>query len=173
MSFNLPSKRIAIGLLGASVVLSGESAIAQDVPATCQPDGNITNQTVSQSGLTDPSLWWIQDQFIARDDQDKTRNKVVQCWKAYANFSNEPPRVDFVVNRQQWSLMDYIDRYAFLHEFGAAAQTYGYAIRVLDPQGDQMAAYYCPDQTGTGSTCDIWLNVKGGRSGFRGRSPAP
>ncbi len=52
-------------------------------------------------------------------------------------------RVDFVVNRQVWSLLDYLQRYGFIHEFGTVASSYGYNIRIFDSQANLLAAYTC------------------------------
>jgi len=104
------------------------------------PPSVVTATTISQYGLTIPSLWWVKDQFAA---QEKFAGKLLQNWLAYPDQKRQPGRVDFVVNRQLWSLIDYLQRYAFVHEFGSAARRYGYNIRVFDDRANFLAAYTC------------------------------
>ncbi len=104
------------------------------------PDGAISATTISATGLTLPSLWWIRDQYAA---QEESGERLIDNWIAYPSRSDRPGRVDFVVNRQFWSLFDYLQRYSFIHEFGTAASGYGYNIRVFDSRGNFLAAYTC------------------------------
>jgi len=99
----------------------------------------ITNLTINQSELTEPSLWWIRDQIAA---QDKYGRRLVGSWLA-CEGKNEPNRVDVIVNAQLWSLLDFFDRYEFIEKFGTATTGFGYNLRVFDPQGAMLAAYTC------------------------------
>ncbi len=99
--------------------------------------GIITSTTISQAGLTIPSLWWRRDQF-----GDK---KLVQNWLAFP----EMRRIDLLVNRQLWSQMDYLDRYSFVNHFGTTARYYGYELRVFDRQPKCLAIYNCSLQAAT------------------------
>jgi hypothetical protein len=81
----------------------------------------ITANTISQTGVTEPSLWWAKEQFAG---------KMVLNWLAYPDEG----RVDVIVNRQYWSILDYIGRYSFINKFGTTARDYGYNIRVFDDQ---------------------------------------
>lgn len=124
--------------LGLSVLLitTSGSGLAAEPSA-----GAVTTSTnVSTTGLTVPSLWWIQELYAASETYG---GKLVERWTAYAGTGNQPGRVDFVVNRQLWSLLDYLDRYAFLHEFGTAAREYGYNVRVLTDRDAELATYTC------------------------------
>lgn len=108
----------------------------------------ITRDTISQQGLTSPSLWWAAEQF---------GGKLLDNWLAYPAADGSGGRVDLVVNRQYWSLLNYLERYQFLNEFGLVAQDYQYNIRVFNPQGTFLAAYTCAGESGS-STCRICLD---------------
>ncbi|GAC1458824.1 MAG: hypothetical protein NVS2B14_02220 [Chamaesiphon sp.] len=110
----------------------------------------LTENTISQTQLTIPSLWWAKQQF---------GGKFVNNWLAYT----KERRVDLVVNRQLWSLLDYIDRYSFVNEFGSASRDFGYNIRVFNSQGTLLAAYTC-DFSPTQPDCEIWIEASGGDS---------
>jgi hypothetical protein len=108
----------------------------------------ITSETFSTTRLTLPSLWWVKDQFAHKEP---LAVKLLQNWRAYPGSSQQPGRIDLLVNRQFWSLLDYVERYTFLNEFGATAREYGYNIRVLDsnealrrePLAEPIASYIC------------------------------
>lgn len=104
------------------------------------PVGIVTSTTISPTELTIPSLWWIAEQ-IAQDPQ--YGNKFIQDWIAYAGDRRTPGRVDLVVNRQLWSLQDYMQRFTFISRFSAIARAYGYNIRVFDNQTNLVGAFTC------------------------------
>ena len=104
------------------------------------PAGVVTADTISQTHLTVPSLWWRQEQT---DSDAAYGSKLIVNWLAYPNNGNRPGRVDLVVNRQFWSLLDYLDRYAFIHAFGKAARDYGYNVRVFDGRATLLGASTC------------------------------
>ena len=101
----------------------------------------ITANTLSPTKLTLPSFWWAKEQFAG---------KMLSNWIAYPKES----RVDFVVNPQLWTLLDYIDRYSFINDFGSVARDYGYNIRVFNQRSALLAAYTCNFST-TPPTCQI------------------
>jgi hypothetical protein len=106
----------------------------------CRPGvPGITDVKIQQDQLTEPSLWWIRDQIVA---QNKYGNRLVDRWLACAG-EQEPNRVDLVVNAQAWSLLDFFDRYEFIQKFGTATTSFGYNLRVFDPQGELLAGYTC------------------------------
>jgi hypothetical protein len=106
----------------------------------CTPTtAGVTDTTIDQAELTQPSLWWIRDQIAA---QDKFGRRLVDGWLA-CQGTNEPDRVDVMVNAQIWSLLDFFDRYEFVRKFGRATSGYGYNLRVFDPQGELLAGYTC------------------------------
>lgn len=120
----------------------------------------VTAADVSQSGLTTPSLWWIDQQF---------GDRLLENWAAFPAENGLPPRVDLMVNEQVWSIYQPIERYAFVHHFGLSAQDFGYITRVYDRRNELLAAYLC-DYQATGATvqlqdnCDLILNWDGGTS---------
>ena len=62
--------------------------------------------------------------------------------------------VIIIVNRQLWSLLDYMERYQFVNRFGTVASEYGYNVRVCNRQGTALAVYSCK---GDGLSCRIDL----------------
>lgn len=96
--------------------------------------------TISTISLTVPSLWWVEEQHAA---QDPSETRLVENWLAYPLTTNEPGRVDVVVNRQLWSLLDYLERYEFINEFGNSAKDFGYNLRIFDNRAKLLGAYTC------------------------------
>ena len=157
---------VSLGLIGVGSCLAVNASaqtIETDAPATTgltlKPDlepldlealapGNtpafvVTANKISLTQLTVPSLWWLRDQLA---DQETYGNNLLENWLAYPN-SGRPGRVDLVVNRQLWSLLDYLDRYAFIHRFGKTARDYGYNVRVFDGQATFLGASTCDFST--------------------------
>jgi len=103
--------------------------------------GVVTSKTPSPIRLSTPSLWWIRDQLA---NLQQFGNKFIQEWIAYPLQSGQPGRVDLLVNRQQWSLLDYFQRYQFVSKFSAIARSFGYNTRVYDnPDRIPIAIYTC------------------------------
>ncbi len=119
-----------------------ELNLIQQENAPTRPDV-ITANTISQDGLTTPSLWWAKEQFAG---------KMLNNWIAYPTEK----RVDLVVNRQLWTLLDYMDCYRFVNEFGNVARDFGYNIRVFNQQRTLLAAYTCNFNSNL-LNCQIWL----------------
>lgn len=95
----------------------------------------VTEGTISQTGLTLPSLWWAEEQF---------GGQLLDYWVAHTGADDaEPRRVDLLVNQQVWVRYNYLDRYAFLSQFGAAASDFGYSTRLFNWRGDLLGAYIC------------------------------
>ena len=94
----------------------------------------VTANTISQTGLTTPSLWWAKQQF---------GGKLLSNWIAKPGTNDMPSRVDLLVNQQIWTSYNYIDRYAFLNQLGRVAQDFGYSTRVFNAQGELLGAYIC------------------------------
>lgn len=121
----------------------------------------VTSRSVSQSGLTVPSLWWVQEQF---------GGKLLSMWLAYPAMEGLPPRVDLVVNAQAWSLYNYVERYTFVNHFGVSSQDFGYNVRVFSRQGDLLAAYVCENQAIASTDvavvpdCRVFLDTRGAGS---------
>ncbi len=100
----------------------------------------VTATRISLTQLSIPSLWWLQEQIA---NEDTYGGNLLENWLAYPNSGDQPGRVDLVVNRQSWSLLDYLDRYAFIHTFGEAGRDYGYNVRVFDGQATLLGASTC------------------------------
>ncbi len=152
----------------------------------------VTSETIDQSDLTTPSLWWADEQF---------GGKLLETWVAYTGNGDTVRRIDLVVNQQIWSIYNYLERYQFLHQMGSVARSFGYSLRVFNPRQELLAAYLCnfpsgpneltqdglteasvlvasaSDQVIVGQTsreqaqasCDIHLDFAGA-AGLRGRS---
>lgn len=121
------------------------------------PTGTVTSRTPSPIQLSIPSLWWISDQLASLEQYG---NKFIQEWIAYPPQSGQPGKVDLLVNRQQWSLLDYLQRYEFVRKFSTIARGYGYNTRVYDnPDRNPVALYTC---NFTSLTCR--LNIPGASS---------
>lgn len=82
--------------------------------------------------ISQPSLFWIQDQLSDRYGSDR----LVGQWQAY-QIPNGPNYVDVIVNEPIWNLLNYFERYAFILKFGTAAEDYGYQLRVFH-SGDAL-----------------------------------
>lgn len=103
--------------------------------------GVVTSKTPSATRLSIPSLWWVSDQLA---DLQQFGNKFIQEWIAYPLRTDQPGRVDLLVNRQQWSLLDYFQRYQFVNQFSTIARSFGYNTRVYDnPDRPPIALYTC------------------------------
>ncbi len=160
VGLGIPSGAIAsIGLDRQTLILLGNpfnpALLESDVPL--EP-GVVSATTISQTGLTLPSLWWVDQQF---------GGQLLTTWFAFPADADIPPRVDLVVNAQVWSLFNYMERYGFVNHFGTAGAGYGYNTRVFDRQGALLAAYICPDSDVVASRamgrCRILLDGVGGR----------
>lgn len=100
----------------------------------CEQIATITANTICQQQLTIPSLWWANAQF---------GDKLLENWLTYPADGTAAARIDLVVNRQNWSLIDYLERYEFVNHFGTVARDYGYNVRVFNYQRELLATYTC------------------------------
>lgn len=126
-----------------------------DIPADELSPNVIRRDTISQTQLTDPSLWWGADRF---------GEKLLETWLAYP----QQKRIDLVVNAQFWGLLDYLERYEFINHMGAIARSSHYNLRVFDRQQPDLVlgAYTCIFQAEP-IICRVDLE-RNGSSGFRG-----
>lgn len=142
--------------------------LAQQLPSQHSPDlkalltgkvpfGTVTSRTPSAVRSSIPSLWWISEQLASLEQYG---NKFIQDWIAYPPQGGQPGKVDLLVNRQQWSLLDYLQRYEFVRKFSTIARGYGYNTRVYDsPDRTPVALYTCDFRS---LTCN--LNISGSSS---------
>lgn len=130
------SWRLVLGAIASSLL-----TIAT-LPAWAQPkfvrsraaSPTVTANQPSQRGLTVPSLWWAAEQF---------GDKLLVNWSTYPATQATPKRVEIVVRREVWRLLDYVQRYAFASHFGTVASDYGYNVQVVDREKNFLAAYTC------------------------------
>ena len=113
----------------------------------------VTANTISNTSLSVPSLWWAKEQF------NEVSGKLINNWIAYPNEK----RIDLVVNRQAWTLLDYIKRYGFITKFGAVARDKNYNIRIFNQQGERLATYTC-NYSQTPPACEIKILDPFGRT---------
>jgi hypothetical protein len=119
------------------------------------PTGDVTNfpaPPLSQTQKSVPSLWQAQKEF---------GGKLLDRW--FVDSSDT--WVVVIVNRQLWSLLDYMERYQFVNRFGTVANEYGYNLRVCNRQGNAVATYVCDRDR---LSCQIDLESLSNR-GFRGK----
>ena len=109
--------------------------------------GIITADTISQTEIATPSLWW------ARERIDPYRGRLITNWLAY----QQEKRIDLIVNRQLWSLLNYISRYNFVNQFGTVAREYQYNLRVFNQQQECLSTYTC-DYAISPPRCEIQLD---------------
>ncbi|PZO56705.1 MAG: hypothetical protein DCF15_08185 [Phormidesmis priestleyi] len=121
-----------------SLVLGG-GAIAKNLPTQLSDidrfplflpasQGQIvaSSSSLSLTEISQPSLVWIEDQLGSRYGSDR----LVQQWQAYQTDEGLQ-YVDVVVNESIWDLLSYFERYGFVLQFGTAAKSYGYNLRVF------------------------------------------
>ncbi|MUL36140.1 hypothetical protein [Gloeocapsopsis dulcis] len=116
----------------------------------------ITANTISQSDLTIPSLWWAREQFASQ---------LLDNWIAYPADGTNAGRIDLIVNRRLWNALDYLQRYEFVNRFGTVARDYGYNIRVFNYRQELLATYTC--EFTTTPQCQIGYLSTTASSGLR------
>ncbi|MCU0542815.1 MAG: hypothetical protein MUE44_11560 [Oscillatoriaceae cyanobacterium Prado104] len=147
-----------IAFFPIALVLSFAAIIHQQpaaIPQPACPSGDATNlpsPPLSQSEKSVPSLWLAQKLF---------GGKLLDRW--YVDPSDT--WVIIIVNRQLWSLLDYMERYQFVNRFGTVSSQYGYNMQVCNRQGTALAVYSCK---GDRSSCRIDLESLS-NPGLRGR----
>ena len=168
--FNSKSKIALLVLNLSAILLSPTVTIAAPEPSTnclpleqgtnpqpfpTRPSGSVvTATTISQTQLTRPSLWWADEQF---------GEKLLNNWCAYPNER----QIDLIVNRQIWSLLTYLQRYAFVNHFGTVARDFQYNLRVFNQQKTPLATYTC-NFSATPVSCDLKIDTPSIRSVGRG-----
>ena len=117
----------------------------------------VAANTVSQSDLTIPSLWWAQKQF---------GGALLTYWVAYSGTDGAPRRIDLLVDQQVWNGTSYIDRYAFITQMGETAKDFSYNLRVFTWRGDLLGAYVCDfspidstDSQAAPPQCNVFLGL--------------
>jgi hypothetical protein len=156
MGLGMGGGRGAIALDGQAQLLLTEPLEAEEITLLetgvppADPDW-VTADTISQTELTAPSLWWVRQQF---------GGKLLSNWIAKPETAEMPSRVDLLVNQQVWTTYDYLDRYAFLTRVGTVSKDFGYSTRVFNDRGELLAAYIC-DFERSDAACQIFLDPSG------------
>jgi len=133
--YSILTKSLFLFLIASSTCITallwGQSA-AYSQQQVC-PTGNIADlppPPLSQAEPSVPSLW-LADKLFG--------GKLLDRW--FVDRDNA--LVIIIVNRQLWSLLDYIERYQFVNRFGTVSSEYGYNLRVCNRQGKALAIYSC------------------------------
>ena len=108
-------------------------------PGAAEADPEVvTADTISQAGMTIPSLWFMEEQIA-----EQFSPRLVEQWLAYEGSDTRPRRIDLVVNQQIWSILNYLERYTFINRFGSTARDYAYDVRVMNRQNVLLGIYSC------------------------------
>ncbi len=105
---------------------------------------SATADTPSDQDFTTPSLWWQEQQ-----QGDAISQRLIDTWKAYDSSVSDIPHVDVLVNGQIWPLLNYLEQYAFITQFGESAKAYGYQLRIFT--GERLVGLHVCDFLETGS----------------------
>ncbi|WP_163659954.1 hypothetical protein [Adonisia turfae] len=119
--------------------------LAEDLEAMCQLNGQeprtddgaiATDDNPSPEHFSIPSLWW-QQQVVG----EAINSRLIDSWRAYGNTNldsgasiqteGSTPHVDIIVNGQLWPLLNYLERYSLINQFGESTKDYGYQLRVF------------------------------------------
>lgn len=103
------------------------SGLSSEFYNRVDPDRLVTDETVSATTMTLPSLWLNRDGL---PDQLGS-NRLIREWLAYQSQDGGIAAVDVIVNSQIWAALTYGERFAVLTQFATAAETYGYNVRLL------------------------------------------
>lgn len=119
---------------------STQVRLANVVETVCQLNGQqprtddgaiATAETPSPEDFTVPSLWW-QEQQVG----EAINSRLIDSWRAYHD-TNSPhtdapiSHVDVVINSQLWPLLNYLERYSLITQFGETAKYYEYQLRLF------------------------------------------
>lgn len=97
------------------------------------PEEGITHSNPKAKDPNLPSLWWAQEQY------DPFQGKLIEGWVINPEINS----IDLIVNRQLWTLLDYINRYRLVNQMGTVAREYQYNLRLVNQQNECLAFYTC------------------------------
>lgn len=80
-----------------------------------------------------PTLWWGREQF------DPFNGQLIQGWV----INKENNSIDLIINRQLWTILDYVNRYRLVNQMGTIAREYQYNLRLINQQQKCLAFYTC------------------------------
>lgn len=104
----------------------------------------------AQTGLTIPSLWWVEQQF---------GQKTVLNWAVYPDQNRQEQQVHVYLRSNLWARFSYLERYAFVTHFGHLTRTYGHQLVMLESNGLPLASYICDFTTAEPSLVPGSLDV--------------
>ncbi len=149
---------IAILLTGLLIILTNNLAIAKDtatnIPSICTEINNQVSSAIDKINKNDQadkisrgndtlpvrkampnptqaSFWWAAEQF------DPFNGKLVENWLTYP----EKKQISLVVSWRLWTLLDYLERYRFVNQFGTVARKYGYSLAIFNQKSQCLASY--------------------------------
>jgi hypothetical protein len=103
----------------------------------------FTDDDVSQTEFTQPSLWWSVRELGER---------LIPDWIVYPTAH----RVDFTIDPQRWNWMNYFERYTLMTQLAYVLRPNGYDFRIFDPQQpDTPIASYTCEFAMTPPTCQV------------------
>ncbi|MEO0457181.1 MAG: hypothetical protein AAF152_11475 [Cyanobacteria bacterium P01_A01_bin.114] len=99
----------------------------------------ITENSMSETTFTSPSLWWQEDQSSLLVGSEQ----LISGWVAYRREGADAlHHIDLDLDRNLWTSLNYIQQYTLISHFGQTAKSYGYQLRVFT--GEILAgAYVC------------------------------
>jgi hypothetical protein len=145
------------------------SPLALDIVETELSQGQ-NDRTILQDRLSLPSLWWTRDQYVARLPTGK---KLISSWLICPKTANAPQHVQMVLNAQIWSLLEYFDRYEFLHQFGTVASNNGHDLWIYSDETPLVLASYVCDYQAVSTKLPCQLGLNASFSGKRGDEVFP
>ena len=161
------------------------------IPLDMSPSGDalatglaVTSETLSDTGTTNPSLWW--QKYKASEIGPLNGRSMVNGWVAHYRPGDQQHHVDVAVNGQIWNLLNYLEQYAFITQFGEAAKAYGYHLRVFNGSS-LVGGYVCdfnqtldfgedgtiPNEQLSGIACTVGALDYLGQSAISGRTANP
>lgn len=121
---NLPANNLAN--------TQSQQALAQNISVAKMVESREQLAELSAKFTPLPSLWWAIEQF------DPFAGNLIDRWQA----DHQQKQIDLVVNWQLWSLLDYIERYRIVNQFGTVTREYGYSLRIFNHDRQCLAAYH-------------------------------
>jgi len=122
---------------------SRESEPIREIFATNKPK-IISKESIKNQESIPPDFWWAKEQFDLFD------GRLVTNWIA----DTEQKNIDIIVNRQLWSVLNYLERYRFVNKFGTVARENQYNLRIFNQQQKCLVTYLCNFQI-TPSQCKM------------------
>lgn len=104
---------------------------SREIPSSRNSRRTIPNRAQAR-------FWWAAEQF------DPFDGELVQNWLTYPQQN----QINLVVNWHLWNLLDYLERYRFVNQFGTVAREYGYGLNIFNQKEECLATYkYNPIST--------------------------